>query len=312
MTVRGIGGVFFKARDPEALAAWYEKHLGVHRDEEGYSVFGWRELDRPARVGGTVWAPFPHETEYFDPGGADWMVNYRVDDLDATLQSLRAAGVEIVGEPESFEYGRFGWILDLEGNKVELWEPPHEAAFEATVPRTSVEPGLEGEWLCEPGAAVAARDGASSEALVKERLVALGRDEVWRLWTTGEGMAEWLVEHNQIELRLGGPYELYFSPDAPAGERGGEGCRVLSFLPKRMLAFTWNAPPHLAYTRSRYTHVVVELADEGEGTMVRLTHLGWPDPNVDDHPQWEETREYFDSAWESVLDALEQHAEEGG
>lgn len=307
--VRGIGGIFFKAADPDALAAWYERHLGVHRDENGFAAFGWRELDAPSQVASTTWSAFSDDTDYFDPSESSWMINYRVDDLDETLARLADEGVELAGEPQAFEYGKFGWVLDPEGNKIELWEPPDTDAFNITVPETDVEGELaSGVWLCEPGSTIAATRGGSDREIVRECTVELPVAEVWRLWTTSEGVSEWLVENNRVELRVGGPYEFYFNADGPSGERGGEGCKILSFLPERMLSFTWNAPPHLDHTRSRHTHVVVEFDARGpERTHVRLTHLGWPTDEVDSHPQWPETIAYFGGAWTNVLKALEAH-----
>ncbi len=307
MAIRGIGGIFFKAHNPEVLAAWYEQHLGVHRDAEGYTVLGWREIDRPSEVGQTVWAPFPHDTEYFAPSEATWMVNYRVHDLDAELARLAAEGVLLVGSPQDFEYGRFAWGLDCEGNKFELWEPPVDAPFPVTVPQsldheTSV-------WLCDPGKSIATdAEGMEPQIIVKRRRIPLPVAEVWRLWTTGDGLAEWLVGHSRIDLRLGGPYEFYFDPDEEPGSRGGEGNKILSFLPERMLSFTWNAPPELDYTRERHTHVVVEFAGVDADTLVTLSHLGFPSREQDAHAQWAETFAYFETAWESVFEALEAAA----
>jgi catechol 2,3-dioxygenase-like lactoylglutathione lyase family enzyme len=121
--VTGIGGVFFKSQDPAALRSWYREHLGVESEEWG-AVFPWREQDRPERSGHTVWAPFPADSDYF-PGPL--MVNYRVDDLDAVLSALRAEGVEVDDRVEESEFGRFGWIVDPDGRRVELWQPPESA-----------------------------------------------------------------------------------------------------------------------------------------------------------------------------------------
>lgn len=118
--VTGIGGVFFRARDPEALAAWYEEHVGVPR--EGGATYGTFESAGPGER--TVWSAFPSDTEYFGPGSKQLMVNYRVRDLDAMLAQLRDAGVEVDERVEEYEYGRFGWATDPEGNRFELWEPP--------------------------------------------------------------------------------------------------------------------------------------------------------------------------------------------
>ena len=115
----GIGGVFFRSRDPEALTAWYVKHLGLSRESDGSVLF----RSGPEAEGAvTVWAPFPADTEYFG-GAAQWMVNFRVADLDAMLRQLREAGVEVEDKTEDYDYGRFGWAHDPEGNRIELWQP---------------------------------------------------------------------------------------------------------------------------------------------------------------------------------------------
>jgi predicted enzyme related to lactoylglutathione lyase len=125
--VTGIGGIFFKAQDQEKLYQWYEKHLGIQREPGSQTAaLHWREADDPQRPGMTVWALFEKETKYFDPSRAPFMINYRVDDLDALLEALRAEGVEIDPKREDYDYGRFAWIMDPEGNRIELWEPPKE------------------------------------------------------------------------------------------------------------------------------------------------------------------------------------------
>jgi predicted enzyme related to lactoylglutathione lyase len=117
--VTGVGGVFFKARDPKALADWYRQHLGVPvAEDQSYGAF---ESAGPGEV--TVWSTFEADTGYFGPGSSGLMVNYRVDDLDAMLAQLRAAGAEVVDRIEEYEYGRFGWAVDPEGNRFELWQP---------------------------------------------------------------------------------------------------------------------------------------------------------------------------------------------
>ena len=116
----GIGGVFFRARDPEGLKAWYVDHIGLEPDADGYVVIRWGG----DQSGSTVWAPFDEQTEYFGPGEQGWMINYRVDDLDGLLSSLRERGVPVDDEiHEMPELGRFGWAIDPEGNRFELWEP---------------------------------------------------------------------------------------------------------------------------------------------------------------------------------------------
>lgn len=123
--VTGIGGIFFKANDPKALAAWYERHLGIEIEAESTSsTLRWRNYDNPEKPGATVWGTFPADTTYFGTPGSAFMVNYRVEDMDALLQALRAEGVEVVRDVEDTPYGRFAWIVDAEGNRIELWEAP--------------------------------------------------------------------------------------------------------------------------------------------------------------------------------------------
>jgi predicted enzyme related to lactoylglutathione lyase len=115
--VDGIGGVFFRSTDPDALRAWYSEHLGIEMEEFG-TVFTADEGDQ------TVWAPFREDTEYFGSSHQQLMVNFRVRDLDAMLAQLREAGIEVLEQVEEHEYGRFGWAVDPEGQRFELWEPP--------------------------------------------------------------------------------------------------------------------------------------------------------------------------------------------
>jgi predicted enzyme related to lactoylglutathione lyase len=114
--VAGIGGVFFRARDPDALRAWYAEHLGIQMEDYG-TTFTAQEGDK------TVWAPFAKDTGYFGADQQQLMVNFRVPDLDAMLEQLRTAGVEVDDNVHEMEYGRFGWAVDTEGNRFELWEP---------------------------------------------------------------------------------------------------------------------------------------------------------------------------------------------
>ena len=123
--VTGIGGVFFKARDPKALIAWYRTHLGIDIADWGGTTFPWNDPK-----GTTVWSIFPADTKYFGTGGAPFMVNFRVRDLAAVLAALRAEGCDVDPKLEATDFGKFGWVTDPEGNRVELWEPPAEAAQE--------------------------------------------------------------------------------------------------------------------------------------------------------------------------------------
>lgn len=112
--VTGIGGVFYKVADPAATRAWYAEHLGMDASEYGAML---------TAAGTAVWNPFPAASDYFGPGDQPFMVNLRVEDLDALLTAMRAKGVELVGEPLDESYGKFAWVRDCDGLKVELWEP---------------------------------------------------------------------------------------------------------------------------------------------------------------------------------------------
>lgn len=118
----GIGGVFFKARDPVALAAWYREQLGIEIQEGG--TYGMLPGAPSGARGEAVWSVFPADTKYFGDGAAGWMVNYRVANLDAMLQQLRAAGAWVSEKIDESDFGRFGWAADPEGTRFELWEAP--------------------------------------------------------------------------------------------------------------------------------------------------------------------------------------------
>jgi predicted enzyme related to lactoylglutathione lyase len=121
--VLGIGGVFFKSHDPQKLQAWYREHMGIPVGEDGYTLFAWRDKEHPEQEHATVWSLFPHDTDYFGPNSAPYMINYIVDDLDGMLAQLRAAGAQVDDKVEEYEFGRFGWAVDPEGTRFELWEP---------------------------------------------------------------------------------------------------------------------------------------------------------------------------------------------
>lgn len=128
--VIGIGGVFFKSRDHMRLREWYARHLGIEHGNDG-AMFKWRPASSSGSVASaageseliTIWSIFPGASTYFDPSSAPFMINYMVDDLDAILAKLADAGVRIDPKREDYDYGRFAWIYDPDGNKIELWEP---------------------------------------------------------------------------------------------------------------------------------------------------------------------------------------------
>jgi predicted enzyme related to lactoylglutathione lyase len=121
--VTGLGGVFFKSENPKELTSWYDQHLGLSFGENSWSTFKWRERDNPDQIGRTEFSLFPKDTAYLAPSDSPFMLNFRVENLEKLLEILRGEGVTVVGEMQVYEYGKFGWILDPEGNKIELWEP---------------------------------------------------------------------------------------------------------------------------------------------------------------------------------------------
>ena len=122
--VTGIGGIFFKAKDPVALRTWYKRHLGIDVQDWGGTAFRWTDDAGNAKAGTTVWSIGSVDGDYYSPSTSTFMVNYRVDDLSGLLQVLRDEGCQVIDKTDESEFGKFGWVLDPEGNKVELWQPP--------------------------------------------------------------------------------------------------------------------------------------------------------------------------------------------
>jgi hypothetical protein len=119
--VTGIGGVFFKVREPKGMTAWYRTNLGI-QSKGGYTDFTWRDKDHPEEIGHTAWRIVPTNTTYFGQSSSSLMINYRVANMDRMLEQLRRSGVKIE-KIENYDYGRWAWIMDPEGNRIELWEP---------------------------------------------------------------------------------------------------------------------------------------------------------------------------------------------
>lgn len=120
--VKGIGGIFFKCQNPSKVKEWYKAHLGLDTDQWGTN-FEWKQSDDSTKKGFTQWSPFSQTTNHFEPSKKDFMINYRVENLELLIKQLKKDGVEILDKMETFEYGKFIHILDIEGNKIELWEP---------------------------------------------------------------------------------------------------------------------------------------------------------------------------------------------
>lgn len=121
-SVLGLGGIFFKSKDPKALGAWYQEHLGLDVDPS-FGGVSFQPSNMP-QGGYSLWSPFQADTDYFKPSDQPFMINLIVDDVDAALAQVQAGGAVLVGEPEHSEFGSFGWFMDPDGNKVELWKPP--------------------------------------------------------------------------------------------------------------------------------------------------------------------------------------------
>jgi catechol 2,3-dioxygenase-like lactoylglutathione lyase family enzyme len=126
--VVGIGGVFIKARNPAALCEWYREHLGMDIEKWGGMAFNWNRPDGPGEKGLTIWSVFEESSSYFAPSTARFMINFIVKDLEDVLQELRSEGCEVDTRTEDSEHGKFGWVMDPEGNRVELWQPPDRTA----------------------------------------------------------------------------------------------------------------------------------------------------------------------------------------
>lgn len=126
--VTGIGGIFFKCKDPKKVREWYKQHLGLQTNQYG-TVFEWKQATDSTQKGFTQWSPFAETTKYFDPSTRDYMINYRVADLEKLVAQLKIEGVTIADKIETVDYGKFVHIIDVEGNKVELWEP-NDVAFD--------------------------------------------------------------------------------------------------------------------------------------------------------------------------------------
>ncbi len=120
--VTSIGGIFFKCKDPKKMREWYQTHLGLNTNEYG-TVFEWRHATDSTKKGFSQWSPFKESTKYFEPSTKEFMINYRVENLEALVVELRKEGVTITDTLEAYEYGKFIHIMDIEGNKIELWEP---------------------------------------------------------------------------------------------------------------------------------------------------------------------------------------------
>lgn len=281
----GLRSHIFFVDDVAAAAAWYQRATGKapYFDQPFYTGF---------ELGGYELGLHPASSTQRPGVGGD-RAYWGVADAAAAYARLVELGAQPLEPVEDVGGGiRIGAVRDPFGNALGIIENP---SFRAGV----VE-------VVGPGCALAAGTGDLSPRLIRHELVlAAPPPQVWALWTTNKGLESWFVPRADVELRIGGKFEVLFLLDQPPGLQGSEGCRVLSFLPERMLSFTWNAPPTHPLTRPQHTWVVIELAPEGAGTRFVLTHLGWPEAGMAqaDGP-WVATFVYFDAAWAEVLSEL--------
>lgn len=280
--LHGLRTVGLVVDDLDAAKRWYTEVLGFgpYFDQPfyvGFDVDGYELGLQPRENAGTAL-----------PGRAT--TYWSVADADAALERLVSLGATLTDPAQDVGGGiRIGAVRDPFGNPLGVIVNP--------------------EFRAEIGSRVAATGAELSDrVVVREVAVAAPPTEVFRLWTTEEGFRAWLLPDCHVDLRLGGPLELFFGrKTAPPGLQGTEGCRYLAFLPPRLLCFTWNAPTNFA-TREQKTWVILEFTAVPGGTHVRLTHTGWPaaglaDPTTD----WPATFAYFEGAWAQVLAALARH-----
>lgn len=259
--------------DVKAATDWYSEYLGcepyfVQRFYVGFDIAGY-ELGIYPNAEGTT-SPNPRETiTYWAVDDVSGMLDRAVERGAVIIEAARDVGGDITVGAFRDPFGNnFGWIRNPN------FAPPRVAA-----------------------SGVALRP----DPIVRETTVTADPETCFAAWTSSEGLAGWWTEHSRVELRVGGHYELYMAADAPWGSRGSERCRILSYLPGRMLSFTWNGPPTLPNTREAHTWVVLEFTPVDGGTHVRLTHTGWPADAWDEEPQWAETHAYFARAWGFVM-----------
>ncbi len=277
--------------DLPTARAWYQRVLGVapYFDQPFYVGFN---------LGGYELGLVPAEGDD-QPGGHGATAYWRVGDADAAMDALVAAGATVAEPVQGVGDGiRLGAVVDPFGNRLGVIFNPHFKVAPVTATVVAERP-------------LAAADGALAPVeIAAEVEVPLSADDAWRRFMDPEAVQAWLGVPCRIEPRIGGAWEVYFLQDNPPGTRGGEGVRILSYLPGRMLSLTWNAPPEQPLTRPRHTWVVFDFTETDAGCRVRLTHSGWPasgwtaggQPRVDS--PWPATFAYFQQAWPRFLGAF--------
>jgi uncharacterized protein YndB with AHSA1/START domain/predicted enzyme related to lactoylglutathione lyase len=276
----------------EAARRWYAAYFGVapYYVEPWYVGFD---------IAGFELGLMPAKPD-FGPSTDGAEGCWDVENIEEAYQRALDAGATGLIAP--WNTGEDIWVAsfaDPFGNRVGLIRNPHFVV----PPKGSV-------TVMEPPGQMAAVEGETIRSFERStELPGVSPAFAFAAWTNASALGTWFGNDARMELRIGGPFEILFhGPEA--AERGSEGCKVLAWIPDRMLSFTWNAPPHLRYTRHRYTWVVVELVPTETGTRVVLTHTGWPASGFegpDAHPEWPQTWAYFEHAWEMVLKSLHEH-----
>lgn len=273
MQLRGLRTAQFR---PDELAGPRDWYAGLLETEPYF--------DEPFYVGfeiaGYEFGLFPDESGRNEP-----LFLWATEDPAAFIQRAVSLGASPGMVPTDTGDGIVvGSFIDPFGNEFGLIRNPHFAA-----------------QIVEASA-----DDTSERTITLSRVVPVGRDEAFALWSTTGGLARWWTANVSVDLRPGGHYEIHFMPEEAPGDRGGDWCRVLSFLPGKMLSFTWNAPPELK-TRPLHTWVVLLFTETDEGTRVELNHHGWPTSGLaDSDSDWPQTFAYFESAWEHVMTLFDQ------
>lgn len=274
MQLRGLRTGQFYVEDVAAARDWYTELLGIepYFDEPFYVGID---------IGGYEFGLMPGES---GRGAVSlWATEDPAGFMARALQKGATTGQDVMDTGDGIVVATF---IDPFGNEFGLIRNPNFA----------------------PQLTHAAAADISERSISYSLDLPIGCESAWELWASSEGLARWWASNSSIDLRPGGAYEIHFMPENAPGDRGGDWCRVLSFLPGRMLSFTWNAPPTLA-TRPLHTWVVLLFAPSAEGCRFSLSHLGWPRSGLDDPgSDWEATFEYFTEAWRSVTDLFVDYA----
>jgi len=280
--LEGLRTVVYLVDDLAAARDWYARALdrAPYFDEPFYVGFD---------LGGYELGLHPAGDDGPRPGVGGALAYWGVPDAGQALTRLEALGATVLQPAQDVGGGIVvASVRDPFGNALGVITNPHFA----------------------PPLTAAGAGELAAQDIALEVDVPVSPEVAWAAWTSTEGLGAWWLPTTRIALRPGGFYELYFLTDAPAGLQGSETCRVLSYLPARMLSFTWNSPPHLPKTRRQHTWVVLEFAPtpDGAGTHVRLTHTGWPAAGMaDPESQWPATFAYFERAWGQVMRLFTTH-----